>query len=258
MTLHARVIGWPISHSKSPLIHNYWLQKYGIDGAYDKVAVAPDALAQFVQDAWDCGLAGFNATIPHKTALMDLVTPDATAQQIGAINTVYRGETEWIGTNTDGQGWWHSLGLGVAPSRGLVIGAGGAAKAIVHTLDQHGTDLTLTNRTRARAEALGHRVLDWPGPNLDGRGYDLIVNTSACGMNGDNPLTLTHLDPGTLVSDLVYTPLETQLLASARALGGVPIDGLGMLLHQAAGGFEKWFGVRPEVTPELRQAVLSV
>lgn len=257
MTLHARVIGWPIEHSKSPLIHTYWLNQYGIDGVYKKTAVQPQDLPKFVQDAWDCGMAGFNATIPHKEALMDLVEPDATARAIGAINTVYRGEAGYMGTNTDGIGWWRSLGLSDAPTNALVLGAGGAAKAIVHTLLGLGTHVTLSNRTRARAEAFGQAVLDWPGDQIDGRGYDLIVNTSACGMNGQNPLTLTHLDPGTVVSDLVYTPMETQLLASAKALGGVPVDGLGMLLHQAAGGFEKWFGVRPEVTEELRAHVLN-
>ena len=252
----ATVIGWPIAQSKSPLIHSYWLQEYGIKGNYDKQAVAPEALASFVGHAWQEGLAGFNATLPHKEALMDWVEPDATAQAIGAINTVYRGPQGWLGTNTDGVGWWQSLGLSAAPRRALVLGAGGAARAIVHTLEVQGSQVTLANRTRARAQALGQRVIDWPGTEIDGRGYGLIVNTSTCGMNGDNALRFRQLDPGTIVSDLVYTPLETNLLQSARDLGGIPIDGLGMLLHQAAGGFEKWFGVRPQVTQALRQAVL--
>ena len=135
------------------------------------------------------------------------------------------------------------------------LGRVGAAVGYILTLYEQCDELVIVNRTREKAEAFGEQVLDWPGSNIDGRGYGLIVNTSACGMNGQNPLTLTHLDPDTLVSDLVYSPLETQLLASARALGGGPIDGLGMLLHQAAGGFEKWFGVRPEVTNGRRQAV---
>ncbi len=257
MTLHARVIGWPVHHSKSPLIHGYWLAHYGLDGVYKTAAVAPEALAKFVQDAWDCGLAGFNATLPHKEALMDLVAPDATAHAIGAVNTVYRGRDGFVGTNTDAMGWWRSLNVTTPPRTALVIGAGGAARAVVHTLTQHGVEICLTNRTRAKAERFGHAVLDWSGPEIDGRGFEVIVNTSACGMHGHNPLRLTALDPGTLVSDLVYTPLETDLLTSAKALGGVPIDGLGMLLHQAAGGFEKWFGRRPDVTPALRAAVLS-
>ena len=261
MTLRATVIGWPIEHSKSPLIHGYWLKEYGIDGSYDKTRVKPEDLAGFVQRAWDEGLAGFNATIPHKLALMDLVEPDRDGHLYGAINTVYRGPKGWMGTNTDGQGWWDSLGLDWQQKKALVIGAGGAASAICHALSQRGFGITLSNRTQEKAERLNDegllsaRILAWSGQEIDGRGYDLIVNTSACGMNGQNSLTLTHLDPGTVVSDLVYTPLETQLLASAKALGGVPVDGLGMLLHQAAGGFEKWFGVRPEVTEALRETV---
>lgn len=253
----ATVIGWPIEHSKSPLIHGYWLDKHGIEGSYDKTAVRPEDLADFIRRSWEEGLAGFNATIPHKVMLMDMIEPDETAKAIGAINTVYRGDQCFIGTNTDGLGWWHSLGQASAPKHALVLGAGGAAKAVVHTLRTLGSEVTVSNRTHAKAEALGEAVIDWPGAEIDGRGYDLIVNTSACGMKGENPLILIHLDPGTLVSDLVYVPLETQLLASTKALGGAPIDGLGMLLHQAAGGFEKWFGVRPEVTEELRQHVLS-
>ena len=254
---HACVIGWPIEQSKSPLIHGYWLEKHGISGTYGKRAVAPEGLAAFVEEAWSEGLAGFNATLPHKEALMDLVQPDETAQAIGAINTVYRGSDGWIGANTDGLGWWNSLQLKHAPSHALVLGAGGAAKAVVNTLASKGCQVTLSNRTRSRAEALGFEVMDWQGETWDGRGFDLIVNTSACGMKGQNPLTLKHLDSGAVVSDLVYTPLETQLLRSAEALGGLPIGGLGMLLHQAAGGFEKWFGVLPAVTPELHASVLA-
>ncbi len=257
MTKHARVIGWPIEHSKSPLIHTYWLEQHGIDGHYDKTAVAPEGLAKFVQDAWDCGMAGFNATIPHKEALMDLVEPDETAKAIGAINTVYRGPDGWIGTNTDGEGWLKSLNLKCRPSMALIIGAGGAARAVDYALSKIPVEIKLTNRTLAKAKAFGRMIEPWPGPQIDARGYDLIVNTSACGMNGENPLTLIHLDPGTVVSDLVYTPLRTHFLQSAEALDGIPVDGLGMLLHQAAGGFEKWFGVRPEVTEELREHVLN-
>ena len=250
------VIGWPIHHSKSPLIHGYWLKSYGIDGTYKARAVEPKALGQFVKDAWDAGLAGFNATLPHKEALMQLVEPDAISQAIGAINTVYRGREGFVGTNTDGIGWWRSLAPTTPPRSALVIGAGGAAKAVIHALCRHDVKIWLMNRTRARAESLGHEVLDWTGPEIDGRGYDLIVNTSSCGMNGNNPIRLSALDRGTLVSDLVYTPLNTELLMSAQALGGLPIDGLGMLLHQAAGGFERWFGTYPKVTEALRESVL--
>ena len=251
------VIGWPIEHSKSPFIYGYWMKQHGVHSFYIKRAVRPEDLATFVETAWQEGLYGFNATIPHKEALMDFIEADKIAQAIGAINTVYRTDRGFMGTNTDGQGWWASLGLSCLPKSALVLGAGGAAKAIVYTLRQKGVSLTLSNRSRARAEAFGVPILDWPGAKLDGRGYDLIVNASACGLNGQHPIRLTHLDPGTVVSDLVYIPLETELLASARILGGVPIDGLGMLLHQAAGGFEKWFGMRPEVSAELRAYVLS-
>lgn len=254
---HACVIGWPIEHSKSPLIHGYWMKELGIESFYTKCAVRPEGLAEFVARSWDEGLLGFNATIPHKTALMDLVTPDAAAQAIGAINTVYRGTQGFIGTNTDGQGWWDCVALAQVPRNALVLGAGGAARAVVHTLASKGASVTVSNRTRARAVEFGHGVMDWTDGLIDGRGFDLIVNTSACGMNAKNPLTLTHLDPGTTVSDLVYVPMETQFLASARALGGGGVDGLGMLLHQAAGGFEKWFGVRPIVSAALRDFVLS-
>lgn len=253
----ACVIGWPIEQSKSPLIHGYWLKKHGIEGRYDKRAVEAQNLTAFVHEAWEEGLQGFNATMPHKNALMDIVQPDATAEAIGAVNTVYRGPHGWQGTNTDGLGWWRSLRLDQVPTRALVLGAGGAAQAVIHTLVQQGSQVIVSNRTRAKAAALGQGVMDWQGGDWDARGFDLIVNTSACGMKGENPLTLTHLDPGAVVSDLVYTPMETTLLSSAKALGGVPIDGLGMLLHQAAGGFEKWFGVLPEVTEELRAAVLA-
>ena len=255
--IRATVIGWPIAHSKSPLIHTYWIQKYGLNGTYDKTAVHHDDLPAFVDQAWDRGLAGFNATIPHKQALLKLIEPDDRARAIGAINTVYRTPKGWIGTNTDGLGWWRALNLSTIPKSALILGAGGAARALIHTLFLKGVKIHVANRTRAKAEAMGQRVLEWPGYEIDGRGFDLIVNTSACGMNGENPLTLTHLDPGTLVSDLVYTPLRTRFLASAEDRGGIAIDGLGMLLHQAAGGFEKWFGIHPEITEDLRQMVLE-
>ena len=261
----ATVIGWPVAHSKSPLIHSYWLKRYGIAGAYDKTAVRPENLPDFVQRAWDEGLAGFNATLPHKERLLDLVETDATARAIGAANMCYRGEQAFIGSNTDGEGWWRSLSqtwaAEEAPRTALVLGAGGAARAVVHRLKTLGSVVTVANRSRRRAEALGAQlgawVIDWPGAEIDGHGYQLIVNASTCGMHGENPLTLARLDPGSLVSDLVYAPITTQLLASAQTLGGRPVDGLAMLLHQAAGGFERWFGLRPEVTDDLRQAVAA-
>ena len=254
---HACVIGWPIEQSKSPLIHGYWMKELGVQSFYTKCAVRPEELAEFVARSWEEGLFGFNATMPHKEALMDLVEPDETARAVGAINTVYRGDKGFVGTSTDGIGWWASLGRTKVPKTALVLGAGGAAKSVIHTLHQQGVMITVSNRTRSRAEELSPNVIDWQGVELDGRGFDLIVNTSSCGMKGQNPIRLTHLDAGTIVSDLVYTPMETELLASAKPLGGVAVDGLGMLLHQAVDGFELWFEKRPTVTPELRAFVLS-
>lgn len=257
MTRKATVIGWPIKHSKSPVIHSYWLAEHGIDATYEKTAVAPQELEEWTQTAWDEGLTGFNATIPHKVSLMKLVEADIVATSIGAINTVFRGQNGWLGTNTDAAGWWSSLGLKNPPKNALIIGAGGAAKAIIYALMRQGTNLTITNRTKEKAAALGFKVIDWKGTSIDGRGFDLIVNSSACGMNNSNSLTLTNLDSGCVVSDLVYSPLKTEFLRSAADLGGVPIDGIGMLLHQAANSFEKWFGIMPAITNELKEHVLA-
>ena len=295
---YALIIGENIAHSKSPAIHNSWLKQHNLPGSYGFRNVSSGNLREFVLEAWEKGYRGFNATIPHKEALLqfpDLISPDPIACAIGAINTVYRqdGSNQFIGTNTDAYGWWKSLELTHPPKNALVIGAGGAAKAVIYALKNQGVAITITNRKPERAAhvagALGFalgagfafmsgqrgtglikqgaiaaagaavtaKFIEWMDSRIDGRGYDLIVNCTSCGTHDENPIRLTALDPGTLVSDLVYTPLETQLLKSARELGGVPIDGLGMLLHQAAGGFEKWFGVRPEVTEDLRRRVLT-
>ncbi len=276
----AGVIGWPIAHSRSPLIHGYWLRQYGIAGRYERLAVRPEALGAFferIAEERRAGLVGFNVTIPHKEAvcgLVDTMTPEA--QAIGAVNTVWFEGARVVGDNTDAYGFMANLaqavpGWSAEGVRAAVLGAGGAARAVVHGLLAAGVGgVRLFNRTRARAEALAEafgprvEVADWQelavGLANDGLGdVGLLVNATSLGMEGAAPLELdlSGLPEGAVVADLVYTPLETALLAAARARGLRAVDGLGMLLHQAVPGFERWFGVRPEVRPALREHVIA-
>ncbi len=269
----AGVVGWPVAHSLSPRLHGYWLRRYGIDGAYLPLPVHPERLAPALRALADLGFAGCNLTLPHKQAalsLLDEVEPQA--RRIGAVNTVcVRANGNLFGWNTDIEGYAESLraalpGWSLEGHAACVIGAGGSARAVVAALIQLGaSEIRLVNRTpeRARelARALGGPVCVFPFEEIARALCDaaLLVNTTTLGMAGQPALAidLDALPVTSAVSDIVYTPLETPLLATARARGHRVVDGLGMLLHQAVPGFEAWFGRRPEVTPELRDFVLS-
>ena len=269
----AGVIGHPISHSKSPRLHGHWLKRYGIDGLYIPMNVAPDDLARTIELLPQLGFAGINVTLPHKeavTALCDEITPRAKA--VGAVNTViFQEDGSILGDNTDGYGFMANLYAGAPNWRAntgpaVVLGAGGAARGVVAALlDAGAPQIILSNRTVERATALqsefGARVVvsAWDDVGDAIKGANLLVNTTSLGMDGQPalPVSLEHLGSETLVTDIVYAPLKTQLLIDAAARGCAVVDGLGMLLHQAAPGFETWFGQKPIVDDELRDAVLS-
>ncbi|EPY03143.1 shikimate dehydrogenase [Magnetospirillum fulvum] len=269
----AGVIGWPVGHSRSPRLHGYWLEKMGIDGAYLPLAVAPDDLAEAVRALPKLGFRGVNLTIPHKEAVIPLLdTIDPLAARIGAVNTLIIKEDRTIeGRNTDAFGFLENVRRGAPdwqPQDGpaVVIGAGGAARAVIAALTDAGVgELRLVNRSRDRAERL---ALDLGGPIVVGDwnsradlldGAALVVNTTSLGMAGQPPLDLdlAALPGSAVVTDIVYVPLETPLLAAARQRGNRVVDGLGMLLWQAVPGFTAWFGPQPEVTDALRAFVLS-
>lgn len=272
MTRHAAIIGHPVAHSRSPLIHGYWLQQHGIDGVYGREDVAPELIEGFLAEFAGSGLIGANVTVPHKEAAFRAAAElDPVASALGAVNTLWLEEGRLHGANTDVHGFLANLDA-VEPDwiralgEAVVLGAGGAARAVVYGLISRGVDrVVVANRTLARADALrdqfGPRVLPVDWRDLAGRlnGCRLLVNTTSLGMKGQPPLDieLSALSPDALVSDIVYVPLETPLLAAAKARGLATVDGLGMLLHQAVPGFERWFGVRPDVTSALRQLVLA-
>lgn len=267
----AGVLGWPVSHSKSPRLHGYWLERHGIDGAYLPLPVAPERFAPAVQSLVHLGFRGANVTVPHKEAALALADEvDEEAQRIGAANTLIFRDGKILARNTDSFGFLANLEQGApgwqpeAPA--LVLGAGGAARAvIVALLDSGCRELLLCNRTAARAEVLRDtfggsvRVVPWEEREAALTDVGLLVNTTSLGMEGHAPLTLdlAALPAAAVVNDLVYAPLETALLAAARARGNAAVDGLGMLLHQARPGFEVWFGTRPEVDAALRDFVLA-
>ena len=269
----AGVIGHPISHSKSPRLHGHWLKRYGIDGHYIPMNVAPDDLARTIELLPRLGFAGINVTLPHKEAVMalcDEITPRAKA--VGAVNTViFQEDGSVLGDNTDGYGFMANLYAGAPNWRAdtgpaAVLGAGGAARGVVAALlDANAPQIILSNRTAERATALqsefGTRVVvsAWDDVGDAIKGANLLVNTTSLGMDGQPalPVSLDHLGSETLVTDIVYAPLKTQLLIDAAARGCAVVDGLGMLLHQAAPGFEAWFSQKPIVDDELRDAVLS-
>jgi shikimate dehydrogenase len=266
----ACVIGWPVEHSRSPLIHNYWLNTYGIAGAYRIEAVPPPELAGFVQSLAARGYVGANITVPHKEAALALSEPDRHARAVGAVNTLWF-DGGLRSTNTDVEGFLSNLdasapqwdrGLGKA----VVLGAGGAAHAVVFALIERGVDrIVVVNRTFSRAtllrERFGARVHPelWAARNdaLDGAG--LLINTTTLGMAGGPALTVDigRLAADAIVADLVYVPLDTPLLKAARTRKLRTADGLGMLLHQAVRGFTLWFGKKPAVTVELRALIAA-
>jgi shikimate dehydrogenase len=265
----ACVIGWPAGHSRSPLIHAYWIERHGVAGAYRREAVEPDAFAGFVADLAGRGYVGANVTIPHKEAALALSQPDDRAQAVGAANTLWRDGAVLRSTNTDVEGFLHNLdaatpGWDTGLTTAAVLGAGGAARAVVYGLRERGVRrIDVFNRTLDRAVALRERFGDAVQPRrwdeIDSALADagLLVNTTSLGMKGQPPLTvdLQRLPAQAVVSDLVYVPLLTPLLAQAQQRGLRVADGLGMLLHQAVRGFALWFGVRPEVSPELRALI---
>jgi shikimate dehydrogenase len=271
VTKHAFVIGHPIAHSRSPLIHGSWLAAYGIDGSYEAIDVAPAALPTFFGRIRAGEFVGGNVTIPLKEAVFALCdSVDPLARAIGAANTLVRQPDGHIhGFNTDFMGFLGNLdqnapGWDRALDEAIVLGAGGACRAVLVALRERGIGrVHLLNRTVGKAEGLaammGGSVR--PGPLSAFRDLapraGLLVNTTSVGMHGTGfeDLPLDRLPPGALVTDLVYVPLETPLLAEARARGLRTVDGLGMLLHQAVPGFAAWFGTTPEVTPELRARV---
>jgi shikimate dehydrogenase len=264
----ACLIGWPAAHSRSPLIHHYWLKTLGIEGGYNIEAVPPEGFAEFVLHLKAHGFVGANVTLPHKEHALALSKPDARARAVGAANTLWYEDGELRSTNTDIEGFVDNLDACVPgwdeATEALVLGAGGASRAVVFGLIERGIKrVHLANRTLERAGALADRF----GANVLPVAWDavadllprakLLVNTTSLGMHGQPALALdTGLLPShAVVADLVYVPLQTPLLAAARARGLKTADGLGMLLHQAVRGFELWFGERPTVTPELRALV---
>lgn len=268
----AGIFGWPISHSRSPRLHGFWLEKYDVDGTYIPLAVTPENFETAFRALPSLGFRGVNITVPHKEAALancDIV--DDQARRIGAVNTVVVDEKgALIGSNTDAFGFIENIRQETdwSAERGpaLVLGAGGAARAVAVALIDAGVPtVRVANRTRARADAFsaefGDRVsvVDWNarGDALDDLG--LLVNTTTLGMKGHDPLDLdlSGLAKDAVVNDIVYTPLQTPLLRDAAARGNRTVDGLGMLLHQAQPGFEKWFGIRPSVDDTLRRFVLD-
>jgi len=269
----AGVMGWPVGHSLSPVLHGHWLDGLGIDGAYVPLAVAPENFAEVLKALAKMGFRGVNVTVPHKEAALAAVDDaDALARRIGAVNTIVVGaDGRLTGTNTDGFGFLENLkegapGWNPAAGPAVVLGAGGAARAVVVALIDAGVpDIRLTNRTRARADRIAQdlggpvTVHDWDDRAAILANANLLVNTTTLGMTGKDPLeiALDALPTAALVNDIVYAPLETGLLAAARARGNPAVDGLGMLLHQARPGFEAWFGAAPQVTPDLRARILA-
>ncbi|GJD75644.1 shikimate dehydrogenase [Methylobacterium goesingense] len=271
----AFVVGHPIGHSRSPLIHGHWLHEHGIAGSYERIDVTPEAFPGFLASLRENGFAGGNVTIPHKEAafrLVESLTPRAA--KIGAVNTLFfDGSERLCGDNTDAPGFiahldqtlgsnWTERGAGTA----LVLGAGGAARAIVVGLLERGLSrIRVANRTLDRAEALAAldparvEAVAWRDLPTALAHTGLLVNTTSLGMVGHPPLTLDLIDlpEDAAVADIVYAPLETPLLAAARARGLSAVDGLGMLLHQAVPGFARWFRVTPSVTPELRARIVA-
>jgi shikimate dehydrogenase len=268
--LRAGVVGHPVKHSRSPIIHGYWLEQFGINGRYDRYDVKPEDFSHFVKTLSEQGLQGVNVTIPHKEAAF-LALDEATerARRLKAANTLWFENGKLWGDNTDSIGFLANLDQGhpgwdINAKSALILGAGGAARAIIAGLQERNIEkITIVNRTRERAEELALMsggqvaVAEWSKLSFQLESADLVVNTTSLGMSGqpDLDLSLDPLGRNALVTDIVYVPLETNLLKQARLRGNPVVDGLGMLLHQAVPGFEHWFGKRPVVTDALRHLV---
>ncbi|MEY3527403.1 MAG: shikimate dehydrogenase [Pseudomonadota bacterium] len=268
--LRAGVVGHPVKHSRSPIIHGYWLEQFGINGRYDRYDVKPEDFSHFVKTLSEQGLQGVNVTIPHKEAAF-LALDEATdrARRLKAANTLWFENGKLWGDNTDSIGFLANLDQGhpgwdINAKSALILGAGGAARAIIAGLQERNIEkITIVNRTRERAEELALMsggqvaIAEWSKLSFQLESADLVVNTTSLGMSGqpDLDLSLDPLGKNALVTDIVYVPLETNLLKQARLRGNPVVDGLGMLLHQAVPGFEHWFGKRPVVTDALRHLV---
>ncbi len=264
------VIGWPINHSRSPLIHNYWIKLHGLHALYERLPVAPEKLKGFLTTMRDNGYLGCNVTIPHKETVIPFIDfPDHRVKRIGALNTIFFKDGKSCATSTDGEGFFQNL-LSFVPDVSLrdktitVLGAGGAARAIIdRLLEEEPRLIYIANRSLDRAKKfeadfgpkLKSIALESLSPLLPET--DLLVNTTSLGMTGHDPLNveLTLLKKSAIVADIVYVPLKTQFIESAEKLGHRVVPGLGMLLHQAVGGFELWFGLRPLVTKDLHDLV---
>ena len=265
----ACLIGWPAAHSRSPLIHHYWLRTSGLEGGYNIEAIPPEGFAEFVLHLSAHGFVGANVTIPHKERALALTRPDERARAVGAANTLWYDGGELCSTNTDIEGFINNLdacapGWDAATNDALVLGAGGSSRAVVFGLIERGVKrVHLANRTLERACALADQFgaqvhpVSWEAIGDLLPRVDLLANTTSLGMHGQPALEIDvgRLPAHAVVADLVYVPLVTPLLAAARARGLKTADGLGMLLHQAVRGFELWFGQRSTVTPELRALV---
>jgi shikimate dehydrogenase len=268
----AGILGWPVGHSKSPRLHNHWLSALGLDGAYVPLPVAPADLADAVRMLPRLGFVGGNVTVPHKEAVLELVDRvEPLAARIGAVNTlVIAADGRIAGRNTDAVGFLLNLKDDPAyrsdSGPAVMLGAGGAARAACAALIEDGVpEIRLVNRSLERARRLADDLggpivpVEWRGREAALDGAALLVNSTSLGMTGQPPLeiSLDRLPETALVNDLVYAPLETGLLAAARARGNPLADGIGMLLHQARPGFEAWFGIMPEITPAIREMMLA-
>lgn len=269
----AGVMGWPVSHSRSPVMHRYWLERHGLAGDYVKLAVPPARLGPALRGLANLGFAGCNLTIPHKEAALAFLDDiDPQARLIGAVNTIIvLPDGKLHGTNSDAFGFIENLKAGAPGWTGrnataVVLGSGGAARAVVAALLQAGvSDIRIVNRSQDRARTLakqlgaGVDVLPWAQRHTALAGATLLVNATSLGMTGAPALDLSldALPPDTVVNDIVYAPLETMLLAAARRRGNPVVDGLGMLIHQGRPGFAAWFGIEPDVTPELRARMVA-
>jgi shikimate dehydrogenase len=267
--LLAGVMGWPVMHSRSPRLHNYWFGQHGLDGTYVPLAIEPGKLGPALRALAPLGFAGCNLTIPHKEAALAIVDEVApTAKRMGAISCVtVRPDGSLVGSNNDGYGYVHGLLEACPDWRAeagpvVVVGAGGGARAVVMSIAERGArEIRIVNRTMARAETLARELggpvtaRSWAERNAVLEGAALLVNTTSLGMVGQPALdiSLDLLPASAIVSDIVYIPRETPLLEAARKRGHRTVNGLGMLLHQARPAWESWFGISPEVTPALRK-----
>ena len=268
-TRRACIMGHPVAHSRSPMIHGYWLGQLGIDGAYDFKDLTSEQFPAFIAGLGTNGYVGGNVTVPHKEAAFRGVSQrDAAAEAVGAVNVLWVEGGKLMGGNSDVHGFINNLdvtapGWQVPGARAVVLGAGGAARSAVYAFTQRGVRVDLVNRTMARAQELANHFGDLVSAHGQDElpallaNADVLVNCTSTGMAGKPSLVidLAPLKKSAVVYDIVYVPLETDLLAQAKRGGHRCVDGLGMLLHQAGYGFQKWFGAKTEITPELRQLI---